>query len=151
MSHRFIGRFEYSVDAKGRVNIPARFRKALTPSAAETFVICLAPDNRLRAYPSDVWTAIEARYAKLPSTPQNTQFLRALYQSIEEVELDGQGRIKLAQHLCDYAGITNKVALIGFSSEQCIELCAPEQLVDSSEYDFSDLFYQAHAEGGSHE
>ena len=144
MLHRFIGRFEYSIDTKGRVNVPARFRKALSPSAEETFVICLAPDRRLRAYPIDVWGIIEERYSKLPSTPQNTRFLRALYQSIEEVELDGQGRIKLAQHLCDYAGITNKVSLIGFSSAQCIEICAPEALVDSEEYDFSDLFYQAH-------
>lgn len=151
MTHRFIGRFEYSVDAKGRVNLPARFRKALSPTAHETMVVCLAPDKRLRAYPADVWAKIEERYSQLPATPQNTRFLRTIYQSIEEVELDGQGRMKIAQHLLDYAGITGRVALIGFSSEQCIELCAPDQLLDPAEDDFGDLFYGALAPEGTHE
>ena len=144
--HRFIGRFEYSVDSKGRVNMPARFRKGLNSSAQDTFVLCLAPDKRLRAYPSDVWQEKERQYAQLPQTPENIRFLRALYQSIEEVELDGQGRIKLPAHLLSYSSISQKVALIGFSSEQCIELCVPELLQDPTEEDFSALFYSTLAQ-----
>ena len=149
--HRFIGRFEYSIDTKGRVNIPARFRKGLDSSANDTFVVSKAPDHRLRVYPSDVWYEKEQFYAKLPSNPANTRFLRALYESIEEVELDGQGRIKLPVHLRDYANISNKVALIGFSSEQCIEICTPQSLQEPSEDDFNTMYYTTTGVGASNE
>ena len=56
---RFRGRYDYTIDAKGRVNIPSKFRKSLSPEAAETFVICQGPGRCLRAYPQDVWDRYE--------------------------------------------------------------------------------------------
>ena len=145
--HRFIGRFEYSVDTKGRVSLPARFRKGLNSSADATFVLCKAPDNRLRAYPLDVWGEKEKQYAQLPLTAENTIFLRSIYQSIEEVELDAQGRIKIPAHLLSYAQLEGKAVLVGFSSEQCIEICVPQLLVEPNEEEFSAMFYRAMAPG----
>ncbi len=143
MENRFVGSFEYSIDAKGRVNVPARFRKSLSKASDETFVVCYAPDNRLRAYPVDEWVHIEERYAKLPPTKKNISFLRALHQTMSETTLDAQGRVTLTAQQMKYAKIDKKVALVGFSSEHCIELCGPELLVSEEEEDFTTLFYGA--------
>ncbi len=143
VKNRFIGSYEYSIDSKGRVNMPARFRKSLSDESEETFVICYAPDKRLRAYPLDEWSRIEERYSKLPPTPKNLKFLRALNQSMSESILDSQGRISLTPQQMAYATIDKKVSLVGFSSEHCIELCAPVNLVDEEEEDFTELFYGA--------
>lgn len=143
MDNRFIGSFEYSIDSKGRVNIPAKFRKALSKEANETFVISFAADNRLRVYPMDEWTKIEEANAKLPKTPKNLKYLRVLSQSLSETTLDSQGRITLTPKHLKYAGIEKKVALVGLSSERCIEICIPENLIDIEDEDFSDLFYGA--------
>lgn len=143
MKNRFIGSYEYSIDSKGRVNVPARFRKSLSEDAEDTFVICFAPDQRLRAYPLDEWARIEERYSKLKPTPKNLKFLRAIHQTMSESVLDSQGRITLTPQQLKYSGIDKKVALVGFSSEYCIELCAPANLVEEDEEDFTDLFYGA--------
>ena len=67
---QFHGRFDYSIDIKGRVNIPAKFRKTLSPNAGETFIICRAPDGCLRAYPRDLWENYEAELASRPKPPR---------------------------------------------------------------------------------
>ncbi len=143
VKNRFIGSFEYSIDSKGRVNVPSRFRKSLSEDSEDTFVVCYAPDNRLRAYPLDEWVHIEERYAKLPPTPKNINFLRAIHQTMSESTLDSQGRVTLTPQQMKYAKIDKKVALVGFSSEHCIELCGPELLVPEEEEDFTSLFYDA--------
>ena len=143
VENRFIGSFEYSIDTKGRVNMPARFRKSLSKESNETFVVCYAPDNRLRAYPLDEWVTIEKRYSELPPTKKNVTFLRAIHQTMSESTLDAQGRVTLTAQQMNYAKIDKKVALVGFSSEHCIELCGPELLVPEEEEDFTALFYGA--------
>jgi len=149
VKNRFIGSYENSIDTKGRVNMPARFRKSLSEESEDTFVICFAPDNRLRVYPLDEWPKIEERYAALPPTPQNLQFLRAINQSMSETTLDSQGRITITALQLKYAGIDKRASLVGFSSEHCIEICAPSNLIDETKIDFTDLFYDAM--GGSNE
>ena len=84
---QFHGRFDYSIDIKGRVNIPAKFRKTLSPNAGETFIICRAPDGCLRAYPRDLWENYEAELANRPETPQTLRHKRLLYNTISDSTL----------------------------------------------------------------
>lgn len=113
MAGRFHGRFDYSLDAKGRVNIPAKFRKALSPEAGETFVICRAPDGCLRAYPNDLWETYEAELASRPETPETLRHKRLLYNTISDSTLDAQGRISLTPAQMALANISKDVTLIG--------------------------------------
>jgi MraZ protein len=112
MSH-FRGRFDYNVDDKGRVNIPAKFRKTLNPKAAETFVVCRAPGNCLRAYPQDVWEIYEEEMASRPQTEETLRLWRLLYNTVSDSTLDAQGRISLTASQMKLASIAKNVTLIG--------------------------------------
>ena len=109
----FHGKFEYSVDSKGRVNIPAKFRKALLPEAGETFVICRAPGGCLRANPLNNWQNFVAELNSRPETPETLRYKRQLYDSTAESTLDAQGRITLVANQMNIAGITTAITLIG--------------------------------------
>jgi MraZ protein len=110
---RFRGEYDYSIDAKGRVNIPAKFRKALAPEASETFAICRAPNNCLRAYPQNVWEKYEDELATRPQTSGAIRHLRLLQSTLSDSKLDAQGRIALRNKQIKIAGIKKNVTLVG--------------------------------------
>jgi MraZ protein len=110
---RFRGKFDYSIDAKGRFNVPAKFRKALAPEADESFVICRAPNGCLRAYPQDAWNRYEDELEAMPQTPEAVKFQRLLYSTVSESKLDAQGRIMITPQQARIAGIDKHVTLIG--------------------------------------
>ena len=113
MGTSFLGRFDYSIDAKGRVNIPAKFRKGLNPEAEETFVICRAPCSCLRPYPMDKQNNRQAELHALPETPERLKFKRHTYGTLSESTLDAQGRVSLTQVQMKLAEITKEVTLVG--------------------------------------
>jgi MraZ protein len=110
---RFRGRFDYAIDEKGRVNIPSKFRKALTPDANETFVICRAPNGCLRAYAQDVWNRYEDELSSRPQTPETLRHQRLVYSTLAESTLDAQGRIMLTTLQMEMVGLAKNVTLIG--------------------------------------
>jgi len=112
----FRGKYDYQLDAKGRVSIPAKFRKALTPEAEDTFIIVCAPGGSLRAYPKDVWETYESRLAALPETPKNNWIKTVMFAIQIESTLDVQGRVLLSPELMKRAGITKEVVLVGMLS-----------------------------------
>jgi MraZ protein len=112
MSH-FRGKYDYTVDDKGRVNIPAKFRKALNPEAAETFVICRGPQKSLRAYPLDHWEKRENEISSRPETPDSVRYRRLLYDTLTDSALDAQGRITLSASQMKIASIAKNVTLVG--------------------------------------
>ncbi|MCL2218518.1 MAG: division/cell wall cluster transcriptional repressor MraZ [Chitinispirillia bacterium] len=109
----FRGNYGSQLDAKGRVNIPAKFRKALSPEAEETFIVVCAPEGCLRAYPKDVWDKFESKLVALPESIKNNWFKETIFSSLTEATLDVQGRIMLAPDLIKDAGITKEVKLVG--------------------------------------
>ncbi|MDR3013680.1 MAG: division/cell wall cluster transcriptional repressor MraZ [Chitinispirillales bacterium] len=109
----FIGGYDYTVDAKGRVNVPAKFRKALSPEAEETFVVVRASNSSLQAFPKDVWDERYAKISALPKTPEHVKFLRVLSNTSTISALDVQGRIMLTPSLMEYAKIAKDVKIIG--------------------------------------
>ncbi len=110
---RFHGNYGYTVDNKGRVNIPSRFRSALNPEAKETFTLCRAPGNSLRAYPHDLWEVYETELLSRPETPETLHHKRLLYNTLTDSTMDAQGRITLSPKQMEIAGITKDVTLVG--------------------------------------
>ena len=140
---RFRGEFIYSVDTKGRINIPFKFRKALSPQADETFVVCRAPNNCLRAYPKDAWDSYEDELASRPQTPETLRHNRLLRSTLSESTLDKQGRIKLDAKQVSAIGLVKSVTLVGHHGY--IEIWSTEcygEYIGSAE-DFDDVFFQS--------
>ncbi len=110
----FKGSYGYSVDSKGRINIPARLRKYVSTEANDTFVITRGYDQCLYVYPLDEWTRLELEIRQLSSTnPKHRFFKRRLLEWATESQLDGQFRIMIPRDLLQFAGIENDVLIIG--------------------------------------
>ena len=110
----FKGSFNYTVDNKGRINIPAKMRKNLAPEANNSFVVTRGFENCIFVYPNDEWAKREAELGKLQQTNKDDRlFTRLLLQYATDVELDGQYRIVLPKELMQYANIENEVFILG--------------------------------------
>jgi MraZ protein len=121
----FRGQFLYSVDAKGRVSIPARLRKHFAPDANDTVVMTQGTSKCIDVYPHDQWLDIEKNLLQLNSfNPEHARFIRMISQYATEDVLDSQSRILIPQYLLDYAGIEKEVLVLGVLKK--IELWNPE-------------------------
>ena len=126
----FKGSYNYSVDSKGRINIPARLRKYLSPEANDTFVVTRGFEKCLFLYPVDEWNALEATIRRLsPSNAQHRFITRTLLQHATETQLDGQSRIVIPRELLQFAGIEDQVLILGVLER--IEIWNPK---DHEEY-----------------
>ena len=110
----FKGSYYYSVDSKGRINIPARLRKYVSPEANDTFVITRGFEQSLFVYPLDEWNRVEQSIRELSaSNPKDRFFTRTLLQYATESQLDGQARITVPKELLQFATIETEVMIIG--------------------------------------
>ncbi|MFQ5329711.1 MAG: division/cell wall cluster transcriptional repressor MraZ [Thermodesulfobacteriota bacterium] len=109
----FRGRFEHTIDGKGRLSIPAAFRELLKERYDERLVVT-SYDGCLLAYPYEEWKTLEERVAVLPEFKKDTRaFLRFFYSSATDCQIDKLGRILIPQTLREYAGLERDVILIG--------------------------------------
>jgi MraZ protein len=110
----FKGSYSYSVDNKGRINIPAKLRKYVLPEADSTFVITRGYDQCLYVYPLDEWAQVERDAGQLSSADAKNRFYqRKLMENATESRLDAQFRIVIPKDLLQFAGIENDVLIIG--------------------------------------
>jgi MraZ protein len=110
----FKGSYEYSVDSKGRINIPSKLRRYVSSEANDTFVITRGFDRCLFAYPLDEWNSLEQSVRKLsPFDSKHRFFERTLLRWAAESQLDAQSRITIPRELLQLAGIENAVLIIG--------------------------------------
>ena len=117
----FMGEYQHSVDAKGRLIIPAKFRELL----GDNFVITRGLDQCLFGYTMDEWQKIEEKLKELPVTKKDARaFTRFFFSGATEVELDKQGRVNLPANLLSYAGLEKDCVVLGVSSR--IEIWAKE-------------------------
>jgi MraZ protein len=113
MNIGLVGDSNHSLDAKGRLIIPARFRANLGAS----FVLCRGMDKNIYAYPEAEWEKFSAKLDGLPiADPDARSFKRHFQGTANVVEVDGQFRIVIPQSLRNYAGIDKDVMLIGQGS-----------------------------------
>ena len=121
----FKGRFSYSVDNKGRLALPAKLRKNVSPSSNDTFIVTRGFEQCLFVYPQDEWGKVEDSIRGLsPSNPQHRFFVRTLLQWAVDGQLDSQARISIPQDLLKFSAIENEVLIIGVLER--IELWNPK-------------------------
>jgi MraZ protein len=110
----FKGSYSYSVDSKGRINIPAKLKKYVSPEANDTFVVTRGFEKCLFLYPLDEWNALENSIRELTSSNSQHRFItRTLLQYATESQLDGQSRITIPKELMQFAGIEDQVLIVG--------------------------------------
>ncbi|MCM8812233.1 MAG: division/cell wall cluster transcriptional repressor MraZ [Candidatus Omnitrophica bacterium] len=113
----FYGEHEHTIDRKGRLIIPSRFREAMKEHFVEHLVVTRGLDKCLFLFPEDEWKAQENRFRSLSFTKQEArQFNRFYFSGAAELSFDKQGRILIPQYLKDYAGIKRDVTLVGVSN-----------------------------------
>jgi len=102
----FLGEYEIAMDAKGRFLMPAAFRKQLSETAGDSFVINRGMENCLSLYTKEGWDKISSKLDKLNDFNQKVQRFKRLFLSgAVPVELDTAGRILLPRPLQEYAGL----------------------------------------------
>ena len=106
-----LGRYEHTVDTKGRVSVPARFREDL----GERFVITRGLDSCLALYSLNEWAVLAEKVKQLPMAQART-IQRYLFTGAYETDIDAQGRMVIPQNLRAFAGITKDVVIAGLSN-----------------------------------
>lgn len=123
----FKGQAAYSVDAKGRVAIPAKMRAVLNPEAKNTFTITRGFEKCVFLYPLDHWAKMESEMRELNMyNKESRNFLRTILMWADEVTLDAQGRIGIAKTLMEFAGISAGGSALIIGSLDHIEIWDPE-------------------------
>jgi MraZ protein len=105
----FLGEYDHTIDSKGRMAVPARFRVQLDRGA----VISKGMGTCLSVYTMQRWEERSAELATGKSIDELRDFERRIYPSASEVELDGQGRLVIPAKLRAYAGLENEVTVAG--------------------------------------
>ncbi|MEI8186445.1 MAG: division/cell wall cluster transcriptional repressor MraZ [Chlorobiaceae bacterium] len=136
----FIGKERHAVDEKGRLMIPVRFRRRFgkgesvnagekTDGFSEELYIMKAPDRSLELYEPFIWAETRKTISALSDFNPEERLLKTLmYESLETVELDRQGRIALSKEFLEHAGITKDVVIIGADTKMII--WDPERLLE---------------------
>lgn len=133
----FLGEFQHTIDDKGRVIVPAKFREGL----GKGFIVTRGLDNCLFVYPQEEWKLMEEKLKKLPFTKSDARaFVRFLFSGATDCELDKQGRILLPANLREYAQINRDCVVIGVSNR--VEIWSREkwlQYSSQAEESFDDI------------
>ena len=138
---RFAGEYHKTLDLKNRVNIPAKFRKALNRINNKTFVITRGFDQCLVLYPIYEWNIVEQQLSSLSSIRnKHRSFVRSIVRHASYVQYDTQGRIIVPEDLKKFSKIKKDVIIIGMINK--IELWSLDNIEkhdnasnDSMEFD----------------
>jgi len=132
----FLGEYQRSLDNKGRIFIPPKFRENLSKGIA---VISKGYDEKcLFLYYIENWQELVKRITILPVTKTNQEFSRWFFKSAQEEVIDGQGRIKIEKSLIEFSGLSKDIILVGVSTRAEIwSLKAWETYSKSSDEKFS--------------
>ena len=116
----FIGQSEHSIDDKGRVALPARMRRELSPEADETFIAWQGIEQCVTLIPKNVWNEKADLLRKLsPFLKDNRRVKRTESRRAERVILDAQGRISLPRTHIDHADL---------NGEKVVSICAMDSI-----------------------
>jgi MraZ protein len=105
----FLGEYDHTIDAKGRMAVPAKFRSQMDRGA----VISKGMGTCLSVYTMQRWEEKSTELASGKTTDELRDFERRIYPSASEIELDGQGRMIIPAKLRAYAGLGNEVTVAG--------------------------------------
>ena len=126
----FMGEYNHTVDAKGRLIVPSKFRELL----GEEFVITKGLDGCLFMYSSEEWKNIEVKFREISQFSKDARkFARFFFASAAVCEVDKQGRVLISAVLREFAGIEKEVVLAGVLNH--IEIWSKDRWQETSEYD----------------
>lgn len=109
----FMGEFQHSIDAKGRLIVPSKLREKL----GEKFVVTRGLDGCLFGYPLSEWEKLEEKLNGMPLAKKDARtFVRFFYSAATECEIDKQGRINIPVTLRNHADLTKSCVIIGVSN-----------------------------------
>ena len=129
----FMGEYNHSVDAKGRLIVPSKFREQL----GNEFVVTKGLDGCLFVYSQEEWTNIEEKFKQVSLTTKDARkFSRFFFAGAATVEVDKQGRILLPSVLREFAGLEKDIVSVGVLSR--IEIWSKDKWQESNEYDDMD-------------
>lgn len=133
----FMGEYHHSIDNKGRLIVPSKFRDDL----GEMFIITRGLDQCLFGYPLSEWKLIEEKLKSLPLTKKDARaFTRFFFSGATESELDKQGRINIPAPLMQYAKLEKECVILGVSNR--IEIWSKqiwEDYFSQSEESFAEI------------
>ena len=107
------GIYHHTIDAKGRIFIPARLREELR----DVFYVTISMDKCLSGYTPEGWEKIQQKMRAMPMASRKK--MRPLFAHAAKCELDSQGRILLSQYLRDFADLERNVTVVGI--DECVE------------------------------
>ncbi len=125
----FTGEYNHSIDAKGRVIVPSKFREQL----GEEFVVTKGLDGCLFVYPKSEWEGIEEKFRALPSNAQTRRFMRFFFAGAATCEVDKQGRILIPTNLREHADLQKDIVSAGVLNR--VEIWNRDRWVESSNFD----------------
>ncbi len=106
----FIGEYNHTIDEKGRMNVPAKFRRDLTAGV----VVTRGLDHCLFVYPKSEWELMAEKLSRLPvSQKKSRAFARLMLAGAMDMKLDSQGRVMLPEYLRTYAAVKKHVVVAG--------------------------------------
>lgn len=130
MIDMFMGEYNHTIDTKGRLIIPSKFREKL----GDEFVVTKGLDGCLFVYDNAEWTSFEKKLQALPLMNKDSRkFVRFFLAGAASVEVDKQGRILIPSVLREFAGLDKEVVLVGVASR--IEIWSKDKWEEASEYD----------------
>lgn len=106
----FIGTHKHTLDDKGRVSVPAQFRRQIT---GEDLYLNIGMEGCLELYPSEKWMKMQNHLLSLKNSKQHRFLLRSYAQNLKAVSLDSQGRITIPGDLAKKVGISGEVVFLG--------------------------------------
>ena len=138
----FMGEYQHTIDDKGRIIVPSRFREAL----ADGFVITKGLDKCLFIYPRTEWDTLTEQLRQLPFTKSDARaFMRFFFSGATDSLCDSQGRTGIPSSLREYAGLGRDAVVIGVGSR--IELWSQKEwdrFQETAEENYEDLAEKLH-------
>ena len=129
----FMGEYNHTIDAKGRMIVPSKFREQL----GDEFVVTKGLDGCLFVYSKSEWENIEEKFRNVPLTTKDARkFARFFFAGAASCEVDKQGRILLPVVLREYAGIEKDVVSVGVFNR--VEIWDKDKWQESNSYDDMD-------------
>lgn len=123
-----IGEYEHSLDVKGRIIMPAKFRDDI----GDKFIVTKGLDGCLFAFSKEEWTKFEEKLSILPISNKDARaFTRFFFAGAIDCELDKQGRFLISSNLREFAGFTKDVVIVGMNSR--IEIWSKEKWEDCND------------------
>lgn len=137
----FYGEYSHSLDIKGRLIIPAKFREIFKENYVEKFYMTRGLDQCLFVFTEETWKAQEKKFREMPFTSADARkFNRLYFSGAAEVICDKQGRILVPEYLKSYAAIQDQVMIVGVSDR--IEIWAKDKwdsFFEENKNSFEDL------------